>query len=73
MYYLTLHRKKKTCLPLKLCYKAITVDGKEIFQVALRSLHENPETHHAAGWKAPAVLYPLGHCLLVNRSNTLLL
>ena len=36
----------------------------------MRILHE---THWAAGWKAPEVLYRLRHCLLVNRSNTLLL
>ena len=36
----------------------------------MRILHE---THWAAGWKAPEVLYPLHHCLLVNRTNTLLL
>lgn len=36
----------------------------------MRILHE---THWAAGWKAPEVLYPLRHCLLVNRTNTLLL
>ena len=36
----------------------------------MRILHETP---WAAGWKAPVVLYPLHHCLLVNRSNTLLL
>ena len=36
----------------------------------MRILHEN---HSAAGQKALVVLYLPHHCLLVNRSNTLLL
>lgn len=42
--------------------------------MALRALHENPARDSPGwSWKAPVVLYPLHHCLLVNRSNTLLL